>query len=217
MKEDDIEFGSRYNARKSSDNNDGLIKLIVAISIMVGVLYWAFQDVEMPTETELTEAEYVEDIFVEEELEDVEAEIIAVDVEEKEQPMDFYYNIALEREADKDYQGAVEDYEKTISMAKKYSAEMWNSLNNVGIIRAQQFKDYKNAMKDFNRIIAIETNRYDGEIIETRLEAGYTNRAYVKKMQGNVEGACDDLYEALGLGIESSVSFIEKQIDKNCL
>ena len=94
---------------------------------------------------------------------------------------------------------------------------MWNSLNNRGIIQAKQLKDYKSAKKDFTRIIQIETNRSYGEINATRLEAGYTNRAYVKKMQGNKEGACDDLYEALGLGVESSVDFIERQIDKNCL
>ena len=136
---------------------------------------------------------------------------------EKELSLDFYYKRASQREGDKDYKGAVKDYEHTILMAKKYSSEMWNSLNNAGIIRAQQFKDYKGALKDFNKIIFIETNRYDGEINATRLEAGYTNRAYVKKKQGDVDGACDDLFEALGLGVEGSVTFIEKQIDKNCL
>jgi tetratricopeptide (TPR) repeat protein len=131
--------------------------------------------------------------------------------------LDFFYKRALQREGDKDYNGAVEDYTKTIGMAKKYSAEMWNSLNNRGIIKAQQLKDYRGAKKDFDKIISIETNRYDGEINATRLEAGYTNRAYVKIKLGDKESACDDLYEALSLGVESSVSFIEKQIDKNCL
>ena len=79
---------------------------------------------------------------------------------------------------------------------------MWNALNNGGIIKAQQFKDYKGALKDFNRIIKIETNRYDGEINAIRLESGYTNRAYVRKMQGQNDAACDDLYEALSLGVE---------------
>ena len=137
--------------------------------------------------------------------------------EKEEGTVDFFYKRALDKESKKDYAGAVEDYTRTIEKAKKYSAEMWNALNNRGIIKAQQLKDYRGARKDFDKIISIELNRYDSEINETRLEAGYTNRAYVKKMQGDVEGACDDLYEALSLGIESSSAFIEKQIDKNCL
>lgn len=94
---------------------------------------------------------------------------------------------------------------------------MWNALNNRGIIKAQRFKDYKGALKDFNQIIKTEMNREDGEINKTRLESGYLNRAYVKSMQGNLDGACDDLYEALGLGVENSTEFIEKQINEVCL
>ncbi|MDG1477563.1 MAG: hypothetical protein P8Q14_10490 [Vicingaceae bacterium] len=94
---------------------------------------------------------------------------------------------------------------------------MWISLSNGGIIKAQRFKNYKGALIDFNQIIKIETNRINGEINEVRLESGYINRAYVKNMMGNNEGACDDLYEALGLGIEESVDFIEEKINKVCL
>ena len=71
-------------------------------------------------------------------------------------------------------------------------------------------------MVDFNKIIQIETNRSNGEINATRLESGYTNRAYVKKMKGDKDGACNDLYDAQALGVESSQAFIEKQIAKNC-
>ena len=130
--------------------------------------------------------------------------------------VDFFYQRALKKEEDKDYQGAVEYYTKTIELAKKYSSEMWNSLNNRGIIKAKQFNDYKGALADFNKIIQLETNRSDGEINAIRLESGYTNRAYVKKMKGDKDGACDDLYEAQALGVESSATFIEKQIAKIC-
>lgn len=209
--------------RSQQDSNEGLIKIILSIGICVGIVFWIFQDIQpMQHEfDELTE-EYVvaeeSDLYNDEVVEkyatiiEEPSEVIA----EEEQTVDFYYNRALEKEKKKDFKGAVEDYEKTISMAKKYSREMSNSLNNGGVIKAQQFKDYKGALKDFNRIINIETNRYDGEINATRLESGYTNRAYVKKMKGDSEGACDDLYEALSLGIEGSQEFIEKQIDKIC-
>mgnify|MGYP000731228136 FL=1 len=94
---------------------------------------------------------------------------------------------------------------------------MWNSLSNAGIIKAQRFKNYKGALKDFDQIIKIEMNRSNGEVNEIRLESGYVNRAYVKSKMGNTEGACDDLYEALGIGIEESVEFIEEKINKVCL
>lgn len=129
----------------------------------------------------------------------------------------FYYQRALTHESEKNYKEAIADYTQTITLSKKYSSEMFNALNNGGIIKAQQFKHYKSALKDFNRIIDTETNRLDGGINTTRLEAGYTNRAYVKKMKGDIEGACDDLYEALSLGVVGSQDFIEKQIEKNCL
>ena len=221
MNENDFDNSSSFEIGQREGNNEGLVKLVVAVFIMLGVLFWAFNDIEIPTDRVLVEEEYFEEntdeLLVEEQVEEVIPDVETVDQVEMEQTLEFYYKRAQQREEGKDYEGAVEDYEKTILMAKKYSSEKWNSLNNVGIIKAQQFKDYKGALKHFNKIISIETNRYDGEINATRLEAGYTNRAFVKKKQGNIDGACDDLYEALGLGVEGSVAFIENQIDKNCL
>lgn len=148
-------------------------------------------------------------------IEEIEQPISEIETKE-EGTVDFFYQRALTKEKAKDYEGAVKDYTRTIEDASRYSVEMWNALNNRGIINAKQFKDYKAALKDFNKIVEIETNRSDGNINATRLEAGYTNRAYVKKMRGDKQGACDDLYDALGLGIPSSVKFIEKQIANNC-
>ena len=144
---------------------------------------------------------------------DVEEELVEPVIVES---ADFFYKRAIEREGNNDFDGAVDDYTKAIELANKYSREMWKSLNNRGIIKAKKLKDYNGAMADFNRIIDIEMGRYDGNYNATRLESGYTNRAYVKKLKGDKDGACDDLYEALSLGVEESVEFIEKQIDKNC-
>ena len=220
MIENNENSGSRFESIQDTGSNEGLIKLVLALIIFFGVVFWIAKDVEFPEEREFDEDEFFEEAITEYPIEES-AEIVVVEEElveeEEEKTMDFYYKRALKREKDKDFKGAVEDYEQTILMAKKYSSEMWNSLNNVGIIKAERFKNYKGALKHFNKIISIETNRYDGEINAIRLEAGYTNRAYVKKQLGNTEGACDDLYEALGLGVENSVTFIEKQIDKNCL
>lgn len=127
---------------------------------------------------------------------------------------DFYYDRALKKEKDKDYAGAIEDYDKTIELATNYSSNMFNALNNRGFIKAKHLKDYKAAMTDFDRIIEIEKTKT--EYNNSHIEAAYTNRAYVKKMLGNKDGACDDLFEALAYCKPSSTSFIEKQIEKNC-
>lgn len=198
-----------------------IMKVIIAFVILFSWGYWLADSSRPIDETAIEEQEAnlptiieeLEGTLDEESIEKLEEEL----VEPITPTVESYYERALEREKAKDYQGASEDYTETIALAKKYSSEMWNSLNNRGIIKAQNLNDYKGAIADFSRIIEIETNRSDGNINTTRLEAGYTNRAYVKKMRGDVDGACDDLYEALGLGVESSVQFIEKQIDDNCL
>lgn len=198
--------------------------LLIMAAIFVVVLYSMYTIVvsedQVNYENELTE-EWIEDenkladIINALPKEELEEDLVAEVIDEN-QTADFYYKRALEKEKIKDYRGAVEDYSKTIELAKKYSSEMWNALNNRGIIKAKQLKDYKGALKDFNQIIKTETNRLDGNINYTRLEAGYSNRAYVKKMRGDNNGACDDLYLALGVSTESSSKFIEEQINKNC-
>ena len=210
---------SRFE-RAKQENSEGLIKKVVVAFMVLGIIFWVYQDIE-PIQNQLIEGQEIltEEVYLEEvvnESVDVKVEAVEALIEE-EQPMDFYYKRALKRDKNDEFKGAVEDYSKTISLAKKYSSEMWYSLNNGGIIKAQEFRDYKGALKDFNRIIEIEINRYDGEINLTRLEAGYSNRAYIRKMKGDIDGACDDLYEALSLGVEGSEVFIEKQIEKNCL
>lgn len=135
-------------------------------------------------------------------------------ITEEEGTAKFYYERALKKEKSKDFDGAVEDYTKAIELSSKNSKDMFNGLNGRGFVYAKEQKNYKAAMADFNQIIKIETSKSSPN--NSRLEAGYTNRAYVKKMMGNKEGACNDLYEALYLGNEKSITFIEKQIEKNC-
>lgn len=135
-------------------------------------------------------------------------------ITEEEGTAEFYYERALKKEKSKDFDGAVEDYTKTIELSSKNSKDMFNGLNNRGFIYAKELKNYKSALTDFNQIIKIETSKLSPN--NSRLEAGYTNRAYVKKMKGDKDGACNDLYDALFLGNEKSTEFIEKQISKTC-
>jgi tetratricopeptide (TPR) repeat protein len=214
---------SNYNKNEKGSGKDVFI-FIVLVLVIVGLLgLWLMGESE-PQEVQVVETpeEQIIEIIEEQPAEVIEEENIPIEVEAvkeetiEEGTADFFYKRALKKEKAKDYEGAVADYTRTIELAKKYSSEMWNSLNNRGVIKAKQLKDYKGAKKDFNRIIQTETNRYDGNANDIRLEAGYTNRAYVKKMLGDKEGACDDLYDALSLGIEASIDFIEKKINENC-
>ncbi len=190
--------------------------VLAGVLLVMGFIGFLFVD---KNQTEMQEMEENMPVLLEELPPEIEANEIDLDQsieKEEEGTAEYYYNRALEKEKEKDYNGAVEDYSKAIGVADRYSSEMWNSLNNRGIIYTEQLKEYHAALSDFSMIIRIETNRTSGEINTTRLESGYTNRAYVKKIKGDKKGACEDLNEALYLGIESSRAFIEKQIDKNC-
>jgi tetratricopeptide (TPR) repeat protein len=205
---------------KGESSKDKSRRIIIIILVLFFVAIYSFFTiitVEKADDFDTEETSYtfpLEEENASEKITTVPEKEIIVGVEEE--TADYYYKRALEKEKIKDYNGAVEDYSKTIELAKKYSSEMWNALNNRGIIKAKQLKDYKGALTDFNQIIKTETNRLDGNMNLTRLESGYTNRAYVKKMKGDKDGACDDLYLALGVSSTSSSAFIEKQIDKNC-
>ena len=170
-----------------------MIFVVLAVVLMaigfIGFLFMA------KNQTEIQEMEENIPTLLEELPPEIEVNEVDLDqsIEKKEEGnAEYYYNRALEKEKEKDFNGAVEDYTKTIERAKKYSAEMWNSLNNRGVIRTKQYKDYKGSMKDFNKIIQIETNSSSGEPNAIRLEAGYTTRAYLKKMKDDKEGAWYD-------------------------
>lgn len=220
-------INSRHHGKMPDAGKSRAMKLIAFFAILLAVVFYYF--LLQPLEDYKNELIQEENAFSdtslndlppldlpEEDLEALKEKLEKNMAEEVEGDARFYYDRALKKEKQKDFEGAVIDYEKTIVLAKKHSEEMWAALNNRGVIRAKQFKDYKGAMDDFTRIIEIETNRPDGKINTTRLESGYTNRAYVRKMKGDRDGACDDLYEALWLGKESSESFIRKQINRNC-
>ncbi len=213
-------INSRHNGNlPKSSKAVFIVPVVILVLLIASGLFFV-------VENEPVKSDFAEESLYDEDLLDTQSvtgdvEEIIAGIEKKmntkeEGTVDFFYQRALQKENDKDYQGAVDDYTKTIEKATRYSAEMWNALNNRGIINAKQFKNYKVALTDFNKIIEIETNRRDGKTNTIRLEAGYTNRAYVKKLKGDKEGACDDLYEALALGVPESAKFIEKQINKNC-
>ena len=194
-----------------------VIFIVFGIIMFAGVFFFIGAKEEHPeegiTEKLTYEEELLDEYGLKQDSEIIEEEVV---VEKEGQTVDFFYERALQRDSQKKYDGAVEDYTKAIEMAKKYSDKMWESLNNRGVIQAEQFGNYPGALKDFNKIIDIELNRTDGEVDAVKLESAYSNRAYVKMAQNNNIGACDDLYEALSYADENSMAFLEKKIAKIC-
>jgi len=207
---------SRHHEGLQPERKNPIVFIVAGIFLVMGLGAFLFVEKSDKQEQQLIEEIEAQIVDETQDIAKEEAPLIKPPAEKEEGTVDFFYQRALQKDQAKDYEGAVEDYTKTIELANKYSLEMWESLNNRGVIRAEQFNDLKGALKDFNKIIDIEINRYDGEIDAVKLESAYSNRAYIKMAQGNNEGACDDLYEALSYADENSMAFLEKNIAKNC-
>ncbi len=220
-----FESGSRFEQSQRKTNNGTIAKVVLSIAVIVFIVI-ANSPERIPVMSEETfveglneavEAENQSPSLSSEEIDNLKEKIQASLAKKKSlSTANEYIDRAIEREDAQDYTGAEVDYTESIALATTYSEEMFTALNNRGVVRVDQLRDYRGALKDFTKIIDIELNRASGEPNLNRLELGYTNRAYVKNLKGDSEGACDDLYEALGLGVEKSVTFIEAQIEKMC-
>ena len=193
-----------------------IILLIVIALITTGVLAFIQNVSPISDDYEYYEESYGNEPIVTEEIttEAIDDGNETAELETETKTASYYYNSGLKYEKVNDYSAALEDYGKAIELAKNNSSEMFNSLNNRGYLNAKHFKDYDAAMVDFNQIIKIENDKTTPN--NKRLVAGYSNRAYVKKMKGDKDGACNDLYEALYLADENAISKIDKQIGKVC-
>jgi tetratricopeptide (TPR) repeat protein len=91
------------------------------------------------------------------------------------------YNAKAKFES-KDYQGAIEDFDKVISLDPTYTvAYAYRGHSKV------KLADYKGAIDDFNK--AIELN--------PRFDAAYVDRGYAKNFSGDYEGAQADFTQAI--------------------
>lgn len=207
---------SRHHEGLQPERKNPIVFIVIGVFLVMGLGAFFFVSNEDQEQQLIADIEAQIAELETRKIEKEEAPLVEVSIEKEEGTADFFYKRALERDNQKDYERAVEDYTRTIELAKKYSTEMWESLNNRGVIRAEQFSDFSGALKDFNKIIEIELNRTDGEIDAVKLESSYSNRAYIKIAQGNNEGACDDLYEALSYADENSMTFLEKKIASVC-
>ena len=209
-------INSRHHSNMPKPNKGiyVIIFLIVIALIATGVLAFIQSASPITDDIEYYDEDYNNEPIVTEEIttEAIEGENEILETETK--TASYYYKSGLKQEEVNDYAAALEDYGKAIELAKNNSSEMFNSLNNRGYLNAKHFKDYDAALADFNQIIKIENDKLNPN--NKRLVAGYSNRAYVKKMKGDKDGACNDLYEALYIADENAISKIDKQIGKVC-
>jgi tetratricopeptide (TPR) repeat protein len=91
-----------------------------------------------------------------------------------------YNNRGNVRRDQKDFQGAIEDYNKAIEL--KYN----DAYNNRGILR-NRMNDYKNAIEDFSKALHGKSDR----------EVAYYNRGIAKLNVGDFGGAVEDFSSAI--------------------
>ena len=133
---------------------------------------------------------------------------------------DFFYARASEKEAKKDFQGAIEDYNKALEHANPDGSIYWGSINNRGLIKMSQFANYEGALEDFNQVLNIDTSQLPAAVFGTRLYAGYSNRGLVKAYLIDTIGACEDCTRSLKYvpdwTTEEEYSTIKKELEKFC-
>ena len=54
MNEGDLNTESQFSTERYEGNNEGLIKLVLAIFVMIGIFYWIFTDVDTSSFPEVT-------------------------------------------------------------------------------------------------------------------------------------------------------------------
>ncbi|MBZ9786995.1 tetratricopeptide repeat protein [Psychroflexus sp. CAK57W] len=143
-----------------------------------------------------------------------------------------YFDDAVLKENNKNYKGAIADYDKSLEINPK-SVKAYNNRGNV----KSSLKDYKGAISDFNKAIAInpkdvfaycnrgivktKMKNYDGAIsdfnkaisIDSKDISSYMARGMTQHLSGNKIEACSDWLKAGKLGYKRAYLFIEKYCD----
>jgi tetratricopeptide (TPR) repeat protein/V8-like Glu-specific endopeptidase len=97
---------------------------------------------------------------------------------------DDFYVSAYQKYEQKNFAGAMQDYDRAIAMSPKY-AEAWN---NRGHLKAE-IKDYKGSLSDYNTAISANP----------KLARAYYNRAVLKSQMEDVSGALSDYNSAIAI------------------
>lgn len=97
-----------------------------------------------------------------------------------------YFNRANEKCRQRDFTGAMKDYDSAIALKRDYP----KAYNNRGIVRAVNLKDYQGAISDFGHAIELDSNYADA----------WLGRGNVWLFLHNTRAACSDWQHARLLG-----------------
>ena len=98
----------------------------------------------------------------------------------------------------KNYNGAIEDYNKSINLNPNIIA-----FNNRGISK-NNVEDYYGAILDYNKAIEMDSSYADA----------YANRGVSKYYIENKKGACDDWSKAIELGFDNAKQWVIDQCNQ---
>ena len=148
----------------------------------------------------------------------------------------FYFERALKKQnEERDYYGAISDYNKAIEMQELSTYNIAAAYYNRGKAKSD-IKDYKGALSDFNKAIDINPNKPDYYTFrgntKSRLNAdeyaaisdfnkainldlnnllAYINRGISKVRIGDIKGACSDWRKASELGSEDAAKWVSNR------
>ncbi len=145
-----------------------------------------------------------------------------------------YFRDGLKKHKEKDYKGAIKEYNKAIKMIPNYRDAFYNRGTS-----QMELKNYEEASTDFTKVIEIDpkyakayfSRAYltfnagnhqealpdlDTAIqIDFRLPNALTLRGQIRAEGKNFHGACEDFYKAKAIGDKNANEFIEQVCKKH--
>ena len=107
-----------------------------------------------------------------------------------------YFNQGVEKYKAGNYQGAIDDYTKSIEMNSQNTDAYYNR-GNVSF----SLEDYQAAIVDYTKAVHVDPEKVSAIV----------NRGIAKEMVGDLEGACIDWKEASSMGREDAAGWVKNQ------
>ena len=104
-----------------------------------------------------------------------------------------YFEQGLEKFDSGNYQGAIDDWTKTIEIYPQNAAAYYNRGN-----AKKELNDYQGAIADYTKTIEIDP----------QYAAAYMNRGIKRENQNDLEGACQDWRKAADLGLKNPAKWV---------
>ncbi len=145
-----------------------------------------------------------------------------------------YFKDGLKKHKDKDYKGAIKEYNKAIKIIPNYRDALFNR----GTIQ-MELKNFEEASADFTKVIEVDpkyakgyfsrayliftTGNHEDALpdldsavkFDFRLPNALTLRGQIRAELRNFRGACEDFYKAKAIGDTKAEEYIEQVCKKH--